>query len=107
MSPLVARFVKGLKATCLTTCSSLLSFVQAISKNRKGCMYKIEVSGLVYKYIVGSYSAGIISPSGKKHLVNLRVIRDPEIVDRGHNGSSDDRLMPSEVAAYVLKNKLL
>lgn len=69
-------------------------------------MYKIEVLGLVYRYIVGSYSAGIISPNRKKHLVNLSDIRDPEVADRGHNGSSDDRLTPDEVAAYVLKNKL-
>jgi len=69
-------------------------------------MYNIEVLGMKFRYVVGSFSVGIVSSKGKKHTVGLDDIRNPEVTCRGHNGSSDDRLTPSEVAAYVLKNKL-
>lgn len=77
-------------------------------------MYKIAVSGnpskapLVYTYLVGSHTVGIITPSRKRHNFTIHEVSGrPENSRLGHNdGFADDRLHPNEVAAFVLKHGL-
>jgi hypothetical protein len=72
-------------------------------------MHIITIGNLTFKYIVGVYTVGIVTPSRKS------CIRDIEEVSgrpRGgrtgiENGTADNRLTPEEVAGYCLKNKLL
>lgn len=70
-------------------------------------MYTFEIGSLKYRYVVGSYNCGIITPSRKRIMVLLADIQNPSVrVDEPKNGSADDRLSPEEVAAYVIANKL-
>lgn len=70
-------------------------------------MYHIEIGTLKYRYLVGAYNVGIITPSRKRHLVLLKDVQNPAVrLDDPKNGSADDRCSPEEVAAYVLTNNL-
>jgi hypothetical protein len=68
-------------------------------------MYNINIAGFDYRYIIGPYSVGIITPSRKRHVVGLNEICNPLTV-RPTNGSADDRVSAEEVTAYVLDRKL-
>jgi hypothetical protein len=77
-------------------------------------MYKIPVSGhkdkppLIYTYLVGTHSVGIITPSRKRYLFLIHEVSGRPEGHRlpGNDGSSDSRLHPDEVAAFVLKRGL-
>lgn len=70
-------------------------------------MYHFDIGKLHYKYLVGPYTVGIITPSAQKHFRTIREVRGdrPELVN--FDGSSDNRLTAEEIAAYVLKHKLV
>lgn len=69
-------------------------------------MYNIEIAGMKYRYIVGPFSIGIVTPSRKRYIVPMMDILNPFLSRHPKNGSADDRLSPDEVAAYVLRCKL-
>lgn len=78
-------------------------------------MYKIEISApgsnrppLKYTYLVGSHTVGIITPSRKRHLLQIHEVTGRREGSRigENNGFADSRLSPDEVAAYVLKHNL-
>lgn len=72
-------------------------------------MYYIEVLGLKYRYLVGIHNVGIVSPTRKRYLRRIDEVSGRAAGTRTgiNNGTSDSRLTPEEVAAYVIKNKLL
>jgi hypothetical protein len=71
-------------------------------------MYHIEIGTLKYRYLVGTYTVGIITPSRKRHLLRIDQVTGRPAGSRTgvNNGTADSRLTPEEVAEYVLKNKL-
>jgi hypothetical protein len=96
--------------------SASASFIKGkASKKERTNMYKIFVDGsggkrkpLLYTYLVGSYTVGIITPSRKRHTFPIH-----EVTGRPENhrigtkdGFADDRLHPNELAAFVLKRGL-
>jgi len=75
-------------------------------------MYKILVDGsggkrkpLLFTYLVGAYTVGIITPSRKRHNIPIHEVTGRPFGSRiGQNdGSADSRLHPNELAAFVLK----
>jgi hypothetical protein len=75
-------------------------------------MYKILVDGsggkrkpLLYQYLVGSHTVGIITPSRKRYNFTIHEVTGrPENSRLGANdGFADDRLHPNELAAFVLR----
>jgi hypothetical protein len=78
-------------------------------------MYKIEISAnpdkppLKYTYLVGAYTVGIITPSRKRYFFPIHVVSGRPFGSRiGENdGFADSRLSPNEIAAYVIKHRLL
>lgn len=77
-------------------------------------MYKFQIAvakdkaPLVYTYLVGAYTVGIITPSRKRYTFPISEISGRPEGDRlsGSDGSSDARCHPDEIAAFVLKRKL-
>lgn len=71
-------------------------------------MYRFEVGNFKYKYLVGPYTVGIITPSGKKHFRTIKEVRNDSVAAPAvENGTADNRLTADEVAAYVIKHRLL
>jgi len=72
-------------------------------------MTNIEIGKLKYKYLVGTYTVGIITPSRKRHMRRIdEVSGRPANSHTGiEDGTSINRLTPEEVAAYVIKHKLI
>jgi hypothetical protein len=71
-------------------------------------MYHIEIGTLKYRYLVGPYTVGIITPSRKRHLLRIDVVTGRPANGRTgiENGTADNRITPDEVAEYCIKNKL-
>lgn len=78
-------------------------------------MYEFELSfvegrkPLKYRYLPGAYTVGIITPSRKKHLLPIHEVTGRKENHRQgtENGLADSRISPEEVAAYVIKHKLV
>ncbi len=72
-------------------------------------MYHFDIGKLHYKYLIGPYTVGIITPSAQKHFRTIREVRGGRTTETMDikNGSSDNLLTAEEVAAYVLKHKLI
>ena len=71
-------------------------------------MNRIDVAGLSYKYLVGPYTVGIICKNGRKHVASIEEVHgDGKLADtRTADGELLDRVSPTEVAAYILNNKI-
>ena len=72
-------------------------------------MYNLTLPNiLVYRYIIGSTTIGIITPTNKKYFRTITEVKgNRKSADTGiDNGSCDCKLSPEEIASYVLKHKL-
>ena len=71
-------------------------------------MYRLEIGKMKYKYLVGNYTVGIISKqSHQKYFRTIREIRGSNDPTGISNGSADSKVTGEEIAAYVLKHRLL
>lgn len=78
-------------------------------------MYEFELNfvegkkPLKYRYLPGAYTVGIITPSRKKHLFPIHEVTGRKENHRQgtENGLADSRISPEEIAAFVIKNRLL
>ena len=77
-------------------------------------MYHVDIQGnpekapLRYRYLVGSHTVGIITPTRKKHLYLIAEVSGRPYGSRAgaEDGTADSRLSPAEVASFVLRNGL-
>ena len=77
-------------------------------------MYKFEIAvkegraPLKYTYLVGNHTVGIITPSRKRHQFPIHEVSGRPEMSRLPNsdGSSDSRLHPDEIAAFVIKHNI-
>lgn len=68
-------------------------------------MHNLEIVGMQFRYLAGIHSVGIISPRGRKYKFPLNVVQsNPKF--RIQNGTSDSRIAPEEVAAFIAKHHL-
>jgi hypothetical protein len=70
-------------------------------------MYCLEIGKMKYRYLVGNYTIGIITPKHQKYFRTIREIRGSNDPTGISNGSADSRVTGEEIAAYILKHKLL
>lgn len=78
-------------------------------------MYHFEIGNvegkapLKYRYLPGSYTVGIITPSRKRHVFPIHEVTGRRENHRQgtENGLADSRISPEDVAAFVIKHKLL
>jgi len=66
---------------------------------------------LKYQYLVGNHTVGIITPKRKRFTVRIGdILREANGLFQNEAkpeaGSSDTRVPPESVAAYVMKHKL-
>ncbi len=63
-----------------------------------------------YRYLVGPYTIGIITPTRQQHLVSIEKVRaswtGAPIAADTRNGMHDRRVTPEEIANYILKARL-
>jgi len=71
-------------------------------------MNNIEIGTLKFKYLVGTYTVGIITPSRKRVVLRIDEVSGRPANSRTglNNGTCDSRLTPEEVAEYCIKNRL-
>jgi hypothetical protein len=70
-------------------------------------MYRITVGKWDYRYMVGPYTVGIITPTRQKHIASIADVRQGATGPTGvTNGSADARILPDEVAEYILAQGL-
>jgi hypothetical protein len=70
-------------------------------------MYRITVGKWNYRYMVGPYTIGIIPPSREKHIASIADVRQGATGPTGlNNGTADARVLPEEVAAYIVAQGL-
>jgi hypothetical protein len=70
-------------------------------------MQRITIGEWEFRYIVGPYTVGIITPTRKKHVATITEIRaaatgPAEVQD----GTPDWRVTPEDIAQYVVANQL-
>ncbi len=69
-------------------------------------MYRIQIGKGLYTYLIGNQTVAIISPSRKKLEVTFAVLKEAFAgtpITYIQNGTSDGRIAPEEIVAYVLK----
>lgn len=64
-------------------------------------MHRITVGKWTFRYIVGPFTVGIITPTRKKHVASIAAVRQGRRVT-----SQDYRVAPEEIAAYIVKERL-
>ncbi len=70
-------------------------------------MYRITVGKWDYHYIVGPYTVGIITPTRQKFMAALADVRQGATGPTGlDNGTADSRVLPDEVASYIIAKGL-
>ncbi len=60
-----------------------------------------------YRYLVGPYNIGIITPLRNKHIVTIPVVRAAwkgAPIEVRSNGMHDQRVTPEEIANYIIRN---
>jgi hypothetical protein len=72
-------------------------------------MIRMQVGKWEFRYIVGPYTVGIITPTRQKYTVEIPRIVDPKNrvgLESAVLGSADNRVTPTEVANYILAHQL-
>lgn len=66
---------------------------------------KTPRASLVYTYLVGSHTVGLITPSRKRYLYNIHEVtgRTENSRTGTNNGYADSRLQPEELTAFILR----
>jgi len=63
-----------------------------------------------FRYLVGPYTVGIITPTRQKHIASIPKIRaawtGAPIAADTRNGMHDRRITPEEIANYILISRL-
>jgi hypothetical protein len=68
-------------------------------------LYKLEIGKLKYKYLASPHVIAIITPNRKIRIYPLEKVQsNPKF--RVQNGTSDGRIAPEEVAAFILRHRL-
>lgn len=69
---------------------------------------KIDVGKWTFRYMVGPYTVGILTPSRKKHICSIEAITGERLrrVKPATDGMPD-QVTPEEVARYVIANRLV
>jgi hypothetical protein len=71
-------------------------------------MYCLEIGKMKYRYLVGSFTVGIISKlSHQKYFRTIYEIRGSIEPTGISNGTADAKITGEEITAYILKHKLL
>lgn len=68
-------------------------------------MHRLIIGKLKYTYLAGHHAVAIITHRGQKHQFPIEKVQsDPRF--RVQNGTSDGRIAPQEVAAFILKRRI-